>query len=84
MRPRKFLELEYLICANIYDDGTFQVHIFDHNSQSYELGAQGKPLPPEEFFYELGNIKWPRLNRHEEKGKNIDTLDQWSGFKGSN
>ncbi len=68
----------------VYDDGTFQVHIFDHNSQSYELGEGHEPLPPEEFFYSLNGQEWPRLIEHEEKEKNIDTLDQWRGFNSPN
>ncbi|MCB0356816.1 MAG: hypothetical protein KDD40_07400, partial [Bdellovibrionales bacterium] len=64
--------------GTIYADGIFQVYIYNPHSQSYELG-EGKPLPANEFFYSFDGEEWPRVIQHEEKGKGLDTLDQWRG-----
>ena len=64
---------------NVYDDGTFQVHTYDPHSQTYELGEGQYPLPAKEFFFVTEYQSWPRVIEHEEKEKNIDTLDQWRG-----
>ncbi|MCB0392172.1 MAG: hypothetical protein KDD58_12850, partial [Bdellovibrionales bacterium] len=63
---------------NVYDDGIFQVYNFNPHSQTYELG-DGTPLPAKEFFYSIDGETWPRVIENEEKGKGLDTLDQWRG-----